>query len=368
MQSLIKTHKFRRKNATKKVLKFMLLFILLFFIIFGAIQALCFSAALLPSDKQNTLKPLYLSLPGLELQSNTQKADPAPEKTNVKSTFLNNISTIRIKNSLTKKILEIDLDEYITGVVLAEVPQSFEFEAIKAQAVAARSYAVSSILSKTSKHQTADVCSDYRCCQAYISKEAFLNKYGQSAQKIYDNANAAVKETSKIIMLYNGAVVQAFFHAASGKSTYSSEDVWGTSLDYLKPVPAPEAQQNPSGYITSSTFEAKDVELLSGHKKGSLPMSSFVSKQNTNSEGLVTSVKIADAVFSGNKIRSLFGLKSACFEIHTDDTQNTVTFTCYGSGHGVGMSQHGANILAKQGYDYMDILKYYYTDIYFGFV
>ncbi len=374
MQNFFKKYIIRQKSARKQIALFTFLVFFAVFFTYLFVNGLSDNAIMQKETADGKIVPLYFYK-----DADTKASEKSPEKDtetpllkekeNPPSVFYNTeITDIRLKNALSGQVETLPLDVYIVGVVLAEVPASFEYEAIKAQAVAARTYAVNSITSKNSKHQNADMCTDYRCCQAYINKDAFLKKYKDSGNSAYEKIERAVSETSDIVMLYDSEVIQAFFHASSGKSTYSSKEVWGSEIEYLKPVPSVENSQTISGYVNTKTFSLKEVEKATSQTCQSQNISDFVGMPNTNTNGLVTSLRIGNNIYSGNKIREMFGLKSACFEITHSNNEKTVTFVCYGSGHGVGMSQHGANILAKEGYTYMEILKYYYTDIYFGFV
>lgn len=247
----------------------------------------------------------------------------------------------------------MELEDYITGVVLAEMPASYFEEALKAQAVAARTYAVNK--SRSSVHDGNAVCTNYACCQAYISPDDY-----EGGKENLAKVKKAVYDTAGEIMLYDSEPISAVFHSMSAGRTASAEDVWGRSVPYLTSVESP-LEASEEGFETTAAFPIGEfiekLKTLSSDYDGGLT----VPPPERDSSGYVKTIQIGSAVFSGSDIRNLFSLRSTNFNLGFD-TGNAV-FTVRGYGHGVGMSQHGANLLAENGADYKEILSTYYTGV-----
>lgn len=250
-------------------------------------------------------------------------------------------------------IKTMSLDEYITGVVCAEMPASFEYEALKAQAVSARTYTVKKLQGSTS-HNNADICTSPLHCQAYVDKENAFIKWGNDAKKNYKKIKDAVYETSGEIITYNGDVINAVFHASNGGKTENSHDVWQSEVPYLKSVKS-FGEELAKNYKSSKTVSIDEF-------KNKLKITIFDNhaiKTHLTDGGSVKEIIIGNKKFKGTEIRKLFDLKSANFDITFD--KDTVIFDVTGHGHGVGMSQYGANGMAKMGKTYKEILENFYT-------
>ena len=292
----------------------------------------------------------------------TEKLDESEEKQifiSVCDTKTNNISTV-------------DLEEYLCGVVFSEMPSSFEIEALKAQAVAARSFCVYKILYSTEanreEHHGADVCNDYRHCKDYISFEETLEKHGEDyITPLWKKVKTAVLETKGEIITYKSEPAIAVFHAISGEATESAENVWGNSVPYLVSVPSEEEnnQSEIRNYITESIFEPEEFKnLLLSHNFNadfSNDISSWITDITLNSSGRVDYIKISEKKITGKQLREIFSLRSTYFTL--EYSNQTFVFTVKGYGHGVGMSQYGANLMAKNGRSYTEILLWYYTGV-----
>lgn len=266
---------------------------------------------------------------------------------------------------------EVDFEEYLVCVVSAEVPAEFEDEAIKAQAVAARTY----IYNKYKKfsenpnlapdeHKDAAVCTDSKHCCAYYSKEKLAELHGDEwMNKYYEKICNAVKSTRGEIITYEGEPIIAAFHASSGGCrTENSQDVWSGSLPYLVSVESP-GEDKREGYntvvkVSCNEFKQKINENFPEAALGD-DKSNWIGDISYTDGNAVNYINIGGASIKGTQMRSVFGLKSACFEISM--LNDEITFNVHGSGHGVGMSQHGANIMAKNGCSYKEILTHYYT-------
>lgn len=258
---------------------------------------------------------------------------------------------LTIKDSSTNQEKTIDLEEYVIGVVAGEMPASFNEEALKAQAIAARTYA---IYKMNSKSTTYDLVTDISN-QVYITVDEMKEKWQTEFPKYYEKVKRAVNETKGLIMEYEGKPISSYYFAMSNGKTEEVALVFGESRDYLKSVDS-----------------SWDENLNNFSKTISLAKESFCSKLNINcsnltiesidksASGRINTIKINDKTFKGTEIRKLLDLRSTDFTIEVSDE---IKITTKGYGHGVGMSQYGANELAKQGKNYESILKHYYQNI-----
>ena len=263
----------------------------------------------------------------------------------------------------TKKIENVDLEEYLIGVVCAEMPASYEFDALKAQAVAARSYILSKENTENPLHPNATVCNNASHCKAHLSLSAAKEKWGDSWEKdFYPKVKGAVEETRGEYLIYDGKTVEAFFFALSNGATESSKEVWGSDLAYLKSTKS-EGDTSSPDFRSNAEFSLSDFNNILKKLDSSFNPSDTISIKNITytTGGRVKTININGTSFSGTDIRSAFLLNSADFTI--EKKGDKIIFTVEGKGHGVGMSQYGANYLAKTGYDYIKILKHYYSGV-----
>ncbi len=289
------------------------------------------------------------------------------ENTILESTYdYKKYNTIKLLHTKTKKVEKIDLDEYLYGVVSAEMPASFEEEALKAQAVVARTYTIYKIVNNDGKHDDADICDDSSCCQAWISKEDRLSKWDKDDQN--DNWNKivnAVNSTQGKIITYDGKPINAFFHSNSGGETEAPIDVWGGSgYPYLQSV-ATSGEDAYSQYSSEATFTQKEFkekikEVHNDFKIDFKEKNCIKIKEYTDGNRVKT-IKIGNLELSGVEVRNIFGLRSANFKVEMED--NKIKFEVTGYGHGVGMSQTGADSMAKEGSNYEDIIHHFYTNV-----
>lgn len=270
--------------------------------------------------------------------------------------------TIRVM--LDGKVEEMDINEYLWGVVAAEMPASFELEALKAQAVAARTYALQRTQWTNDKHPDADVCGDHTCCQAYISPEKAAANWGKNAEVNREKIAQAVNETGSEVILYDGKLISAVFHSSSASETLAAVEVWGGSVPYLVGVKSPEGDEVPNYHsevkVDGETFRTKFLAAYPEAKLEGAPSTWFGEAVRT-AGGSVAQITVGGVSVKGKDMRSLLGLRSASFSVTADEKD--VTFQVTGFGHGVGMSQYGANTMAKEGKGYRDILTWYYTGV-----
>lgn len=274
--------------------------------------------------------------------------------------------TIKLLHSSTGEIEEINLNEYLYGVVSSEMPASYEVEALKAQAIVARTYTIYQIRHNATKHENADICDNYACCQAWISKEERFAKWGsEEAEANWNKITEAVNSTTGKIVTYNGETINAFFHSNSGGITESSVNIWGgIDYPYLKSVET----TGEDGYAQySSQVKLSKQELLDKLKEKYQDCEIDFSQENCikileyTTSGRVKTIKFGNKEIAGTEARTILGLKSTNFTFSIDG--ETVTFTVTGYGHGVGMSQTGADTMAKAGANYDEIIKHFYTDV-----
>lgn len=275
-------------------------------------------------------------------------------------------NTVKLLHASTNEIEEINLDEYLLGVVSAEMPVDFELEALKAQAVVARTYTMYKISNNNKKHGEADICDSSACCQAWISKEDRLNRWKEAKRE--DNWNKiteAVYSTVGQIITYDGEPINAFFHSNSGGTTEMPINVWGGSgYPYLQVVQT-SGEENYSQY--SSEVEVTKEEVISKIKEKHKEIEINWNEENPvqileyTDSGRVKTIKFGNVNLSGVETRTIFGLKSANFTVELKEA--SVKFQVKGYGHGVGLSQTGSDSLAKQGKNYQEIIKHYYQGI-----
>ena len=259
---------------------------------------------------------------------------------------------------------ELTLQDYLWGVTAAEMPASFHLEALKAQTVAARTYCLYQRSGEGEKHPGADVCSDYTCCQAYLTPDQAAVGWGADAAQYSAKIAQAVSETDGLLCLYDGEPIDAVFFSSTAGRTSDAVAVWGREVPYLSAVDSPEGQEVPGWQtvvtFTPGEFTARFQAAYPDSDLTALPQEWF-RDLTTDDSGMVTSVTIGGVSLSGGQARSLFGLRSAHFTAAA--TEEAVTFQVTGYGHGVGLSQYGANALAGEGRTFQDILEWYYTGV-----
>lgn len=275
-------------------------------------------------------------------------------------------NTIKLLHAETNVIEEVSLDDYLYNVVSAEMPASYEFEALKAQAVVARTYTIYQTINSGNKHEGANMCDSHLCCQAWISKEDRFAKWEEGKQDEYWNKIVAcVNDTKGKIITYENQPINAFFHASSGGTTEVPLNVWGGSgYPYLQVVQT-------SGEETYNQYASEVVltkeEFINKIKEKHSDFEIDFSKENEitileyTESGRVKTIKIGNLNLSGVEVRTILGLKSANFTVTIDETN--IKFSVIGYGHGVGMSQTGADSLAKQGKTCEEIIKHFYVGV-----
>ena len=262
----------------------------------------------------------------------------------------------------------MDLGTYLMGVVRAEMPASFESEALKAQTVAARTYTLYKIKQGRNHGDMADLCTDPNCCQAYLEETQARDNWGEQADVYERNIEEAVRATDGQAVLYGGEPILAVFHSSSAGKTRAAGEVWVKDLPYLQAVDSPENGETIPNYysrveIPKEAFRTRvqarwpEAELFSG-------MENWLSQAVMDEAGHVETLSVGGVTVKGTELRSALGLRSACFtwEIQGE----TLVFFVTGYGHGVGLSQYGANRMAESGATWQEILTHYYTGVTVG--
>ncbi|MFA7636469.1 MAG: stage II sporulation protein D [Monoglobales bacterium] len=279
--------------------------------------------------------------------------------------------TVSVYFADTDKVEQVYIEDYLLGVVSAEMPVSFPLEALKAQAVASRSYILDKMVSggnKIERHKGADVCTDSTHCKAWISKEnRFKNWPASDCDKNWAKITAAVAETAGEYMTYNGEPITAVFYAISSGTTERAQDVWGGDVPYLQNADSSMDAQAP-GYhsqvkLSKSEFKQKLTAEHADIVLGDNP-AGWYGDEIRSTGGGVKSCRLGDKDLKGTDVRRIFSLRSHNYTLSYSD--GTFVFDVLGYGHGVGMSQWGAKFYADEGKNYRDILRIYYKGISFA--
>lgn len=275
-----------------------------------------------------------------------------------------NLSTVKLLHTETGIVEDIVLDKYLCGVLAAEIPATYNEESLKAQAIVARTYTIYNI-KNVNKHENADICDSFLCCQAWMTKENRFARWEDGKQNEYWNKILnAVNSTKGKYITYSGEPINALFHSNSGGSTELPVNVWGGDYPYLQVIQTSgeDAYSSYSSEVEISKDELvqKMLERYSSFKINfSAP--DCIKILDLNESGRVRNVQIGNVSISGIDARNMFGLKSANFKFEIVD--NTVKFSVIGYGHGVGLSQSGSDALAKNGMKYDEIIKHYYKNV-----
>ena len=299
---------------------------------------------------------------GAYLAAGGPAAEPEPAAPETAAVHHDRDVTLTIQDGDTTE--QMTLERYLTGVVRGEMPASFEMEALRAQAAAERSYVYYQLAAgRKDAHPDADFCTDHTCCSAYLSETAAREKWGGDFAPWNTRVEQAVSDTDGQVVLYNGRPILAVFHSSSAGRTAAAGDVWSGDLPYLVSVDSPEGEETVPNYYSTVTFTAAEAKekLLAAHpelKLSGTPDRWFGAAAE-NGSGRVETVSVGGTDIEGTELRRIFGLRSACFTVAADS--ETVTFRVTGYGHGVGMSQYGANQLAREGKTWQEILEWYYT-------
>lgn len=306
------------------------------------------------------IKPAAIAANAKNIQEEQNKNS---EENNVITIDGNEIVKVHITES--NEIKEVPLEEYVKSVVSGEMPVSFNLEALKAQAVAARTFVVAKMLNPCPNANGGIVC-DTTHCQVYIVKEKRIEKWGEAGEEYWNKISDAVEETKGEVLTYNNELVKypQFFSTSSGR-TENSIDVFSGDIPYLVSKESKGEEIAPK-YKTEFSFNISEFVSKINEKYPDAAIEA--SNINNNIEilsrseaGGVKEIRLGNKVIRGLEFRLALGLSSANFEISI--TGDKIVFNCKGYGHGVGMSQWGANVMAAEGKSYDEILKHYYTGV-----
>ncbi len=293
-------------------------------------------AFLVPTAAVIALRPGPAALPA---------ADPGP--------------VIRVYRAATHSVTPMPLEDYVAGVVAAEMPANFHMEALKAQAVAARTNAVRILAYPGRATGGADITDDHTRDQAFLSPDDLRRRWGSQFTAKFDRIQQAVRGTAGQILVYGGQPIDATFFSTSNGYTASAQEVWGKNLPYLQSVPSPWDASVAPRFQDTKTVSIKDLAAaLHLTAVPATPGGSLIQVLGESPTHRITQLRVGDRVVSGNDFRTALGLNSTSFTWTISGGE--VTFRTTGYGHGVGMSQYGAEALARQGKTAKEILQYYY--------
>lgn len=262
-----------------------------------------------------------------------------------------------------EKALHMSLTDYIIGVTAAEMPVSFELEALKAQAVAARTFTAKHLTGELRCRSGCTVCTSTACCQAYVSVDDMRKNWGSNFDKYYARIREAVLGTDGLVLTCGGELVTALYHSSSGGRTENCEAVFAVALPYLVSVESEGEEEFPEYSTERSWTTAEFVKLINEKFPDAFmtdPEKDVQVWQRTES-GRITLIRLGGTVRTGQQLRIALRLRSTNASFAFEDGR--VTVTCLGYGHGVGMSQVGADAMAKRGAGFEEILKHYYTGV-----
>ena len=322
--------------------------------VLGAVLLLYLLPLVLPRESTALAEELPAPLQTIPPLSPSPSPIPGQEE---EATVPPQVQRIRLRTG--DEVLELSLEDYLTGVVAAEMPASFPQEALKAQAVAARSYALCQV--RAGKHGDAELCSDPGCCQAWRSEDALRESWGEDYGEKMARIRSAVEATAGETLSYEGEPALAVFHSSSAGSTEESGQIWN-ALPYLVSVSSPETARDVPGFVSQlrcAPLDFRDV-ILSAYPEADFsgPEEDWIGPFTLDDSGRVESQELGGVPIPGKELRSLFSLRSTAFRLSFEE--GSFVFTVTGFGHGVGMSQYGAMVMARDGADYREILAHYY--------
>ncbi len=304
--------------------------------------------------------PVAIVGDGIHVQNNeattTQKSEPVTLQTEEKQ------ETISVFRTVSNTAEEVSFFEYICGSVAAEMPLAYNEEAIKAQAVACYTNALREKQSGNNKN--GDISDNTAVHQGYIDKSQRKEKWGSDFEKYEKKLQNAVKDVEGTALYYNNELCIAAFCAISNGKTEDAENLWGAKVPYLVSVESEGDILSPAYASTVSFSQEEFLKIAEGLKVDTKKVTDLTKAVNITKKtpsGTVLTATIGNKTFTGEEIRKAFSLRSPTFAIKA--TENAVTFSVSGYGHGIGMSQYGANYYAEKGYDYKEILEHYYTGV-----
>lgn len=268
----------------------------------------------------------------------------------IENNITENDVTIKVMQTNKNKIITLNIEDYVKGVIAGEMPISFEIEALKAQAVAARTYALRRI-NKNNKYDVVDTVMN----QVYKDDETLKKAWGNNYDTYIDKINIAVNDTKGEYVDYNGTYADTLFFSTSVGNTENSEEIFGTKISYLQSVSSTWDEEVSPVYEEKNTFTRDEfcnkLSLTNCQKI-------YVEILDETSTGRIKQISINNKIYTGSQVAYLLGVRSNYFTIYIEN--NNVVVKTKGFGHGVGMSQYGAEGMAENGYTYKDIIEHYY--------
>lgn len=302
---------------------------------------------------------MILAIPTMIVVPFVKPQEPEGESINIEwatEEAQDSLFSVAVKRVSAEKVDHVPLETYVTRVIASEMPADFEMEALKAQGIAARTYIVNHLMYQ-SEHDSAEI-TDTVQHQVYKDEEELRKQWGQKYHENMERLTEAVHATKGQIITYNQQPITPAFFSTSNGYTENAEDYWENALPYLKSVASPWDVESPK-YLNQQIFTIAEVEKALGI---TLPKDRSIDMEITRTESQrVKELHIAGHSFSGREVREKLGLPSSDFTIKQQ--QQHLVFTTKGYGHGIGMSQYGANGMAKEGKTYEDIIKYYYQGV-----
>lgn len=281
--------------------------------------------------------------------------------------YSHNSSQIKVLLTEENKTVTVSMSEYLIGALASEMTPLYHTEALKAQAAICRTYAEKMIEQQkenpSSELKGADITDDSSKHQGYITMDERKKKFGEQFETYEKKLSDAVKEAGGYIVTYNGELITAAFHAISSGQTESSKNLWGSDLPYLQPVQSAGDRLSPdyasSVSLTDSQFKEKAANLKGAALSGD--SDKWIEKSTVSDSGTVLSITIGGKEFTGLEVREAMGLRSPCFTVKHEN--GSFVFSVTGYGHGAGMSQYGADYMARQGSSWQEIIKHYYKGV-----
>lgn len=305
-----------------------------------------------------TLAMIFIPLIPIKQDNTVMTSTVQSEKPKQNKTVPDKIKVYFTKKDKTEKI---DLNEYITGVVCAEISPNYEENAIMAQAIASRTYAI--YMLENGGYDKADISDDYSIHQGYLSKEDLKEKWKDNFDTYYKKIEDAVLKVQNKAITYNGEIIKPAFFALCGGKTENAKDIWGGDVPYLKSVSS-VGDELCSSLSSTVTYSIDEFKKLCGKLQKcnlSSDETKWVGEIKKTASGAVKEITIGENEYSAYTVQKVFSIKSNNFNLKYDNQK--FIFSVIGNGHGVGMSQYGADYMARQGSSYEEILKHYYTDV-----
>lgn len=296
-------------------------------------------------------------MPLICLSADTKTSQSGENSQNTYDDIADKTKQVRVLDKNSGNVTEIDLDEYLFGVVAAEMPASYNEEALKAQAIASYTYML--FRANERSGEKYDVVDDSSTDQAFITRKEAREKWGDNYDKYANKIDAVIKAVSGYVMVDEKDMpILAAYHNISAGRTESAKTVWGSEYSYLQPVDS-LGDLTAKQYLSEASFTPEEIaqKLTLPENDGSPSL--WIGEIKTSDSGTVTEISFCEKTFTGGEIRLLLGLRSSVFTVNFDEGK--FNFRVQGHGHNVGMSQYGANYLAEQGYTYIEILSWYYT-------